>query len=636
MGEEANVIIPSPTSSGKSYNAGTTPWKTLSVAGDAPVIHLHARKDSRRDAMQMSEDAGIDAVQLLGRDEACGTFRGEYDENVSTPNSTPASEWLSDQCVNRGNTLSKAHSYLEEENVGQLPCCPCPSVEQWNGVPYDEDGNVSHDVVHATHSFSYVPSIASGTNLIFDERPDFKSSVGDRPNDDITRSRLQDAVTAWLKEIDAPVKTWERFVTFAIDSVDELGDLVKDPPSASPDWFIEADGAHSLAPGLTEAAYRAFASESDRNGRRVGEARNDVSRFDPSGEDDPRYSRTRLTLVVDEENIPTAYWNVPELGNARSIICLDAWPAVYEWKQNVGDGLKEDHIVTEEEFEKWRKFERGLEVVQIGDSARPASTEFAVREYTDTARQQIVVESLRTKYAGAFSSAIYPKAMDEQMSEHLPDGVSTLTYGNVRSSNEFSNELVGLVTNCLDPGDDYVLDLLAARDLDAEPETWKCIGCPGDECPMCGGEPDRKPGRGFVGPDADDAEEILDGIRQNQVAQGIGRWARSHDSPRALVFVRTSTAPATMVDTEIDAAWKFTPKQQAVVDFVRENRGAAANEIVTATDVSYDTVRRTMNRLVDLDVAKKEILQRETRFLLTEPIPTDGVLEGIWDLSTPT
>ncbi len=626
-------LIPSPTSSGKSHNGATTPWRETPVTGGTPVVHLHGTKDSRQEACNMSEAAGVEYGDLLGREEACGTVRGNYDDVVETPTGEPASEWFHEQLVHRENTMSNAHSHLEDYNGGELPCCPCPSVEQWKNVPYDEDSNPSADVIHATHNFAYVPSLIHEANVFFDEQPDFKRSIGGRKNDDMTRSRFQDIVTAWLKKIDSPVKSWETFVVTVSDGgFDELKQQLSDPPQVGVEWFITGEDAHSLSPALTEATYDALTTEPNRAGRRVGRAVSDITRFDASYHDDPRYSRTRITLILDDDNRPTVYWNVPEMGNARSIICLDAWPSIHEWKQNVGENLTIEPIVTDEEFEKWRKFERGLEVVQIGKGVRQASTDFAVENYTDPERQQIVVDSLRNEYGDAFRSAIYPKAMDEQMSEILPEDVDVMTYGNVKSNNEFGDELYGLVTNSIDPGDDYVLDLLAARGYDAEPEYRKCIDCPGGDCPICGGDPVRIPGRGFTGPDADKADEILDGVRKNSVAQAIGRWSRGPEAPRAIVFVRTSATPDEMVDITIDTSWRFTSKQKAVVDYLRENPASSVTEIadVEGTHNTANAVRQFLDRLERIELVKRGPNPRNDReylYMIDGYIPKYGILD---------
>lgn len=632
MAAEQFALITAPTSSGKSHNGAATFWMTEPAAGGEPVIHLHKTKGSRKEAVEMSQEEGVTYDELLGREEACECVQGKHDNEVETPTGEDASVWLNKQVAARGNTLSSAHSYLGKENGGELPCSPCPSVEQWRGVPRDEDGEVTADVVHATHNFSYVPTLSDYTNIIFDEQPDFKNAIGDDDDEDadMNRSRFQDIVTAWLKKIDAPAKTWEMFVVLAEDGgIDEVRELLANPPHVDVEWFITGENAHAMAPALTEAVYDALSSEPDRNGRRVGTATSDITRFDANENDDPRYSRTRITLIVDEDNIPTVYWNVPELGNARSIICLDAWPSVHEWKQNVGENLSVENIVTAEEFVKWRKLERGLEVVQVGEGAKPASTTFAVEEYTNPTKQKIVVETLRNEYGASFRSAIFPRAMEDQIGEFLTDDFETMTHGNVKSNNAFAYERVGLVTNSIDPGDDYVLDLLAARGLDAEPETWDCIGCDDDDpdCPVCEGEPNRKQDRKFVGPDAKAANEMLAGVRENAIAQAVGRWARKTDSPRAIVFVRTSAVPDVLVDTKIDDAWKFTPKQRAVVDYVRNHTTASVPEIVEATDVSKSSVNRTLTRLMACGVAKRGELGGEYRYMLTREVPEEGLLD---------
>lgn len=631
MAEAANGLLPSPTSSGKSYNPSTTRWKTMpEVTGGKPVIHLHKTKGSRDDAMKKSESTGVEATELLSREDACGMAAGDFDGEVDTPTGEPVSAWIDDQAQNRNNTLGQLHTFLEEYNDGKLPCSPCRSVEQWRDVPYDSNDDVTYDVVHATHNFSHVPVLTDETNIFFDEQPDFKSTVGDLRNEDMTRSRFQDIITAWLKQIDAPVKTWEMFVAIASNNGStELENTISDPPPVDSDWFITGEDAHSLAPALTEAAYDAFSSDSDANGRRVGKATSDSGAFGDNEDRDPRYSRTRITLIVDDENKPTAYWNVPELGNARSIICLDAWPSEQEWKQNIGDNIDIHEIVNPSEFEKWRRHERGLQVVQIGDGVRPGATEFAVENYTNADQQEVVIESIRDQYGTNFQSAIFPKKMSDQIEQFLPDDFKTMTYGKVKSNNAFAFETVGLVSNSIDPGDDYVLDLLAARGFDASPEMHDCIGCDDDDpdCPVCKGEPQRKQGRKFVGPDADVAADILAGVRENSVAQAIGRWSRKPEAPMAVVFVRTSAIPDGLVDLKIDTPWMFSDKQKAVVDYVRANAGCSVKEIVDETDVSDSSVRRTVDRLVELGVAQAGELRGENRYILTGFVPEEGHLD---------
>ena len=57
-------------------------------------------------------------------------------------------------------------------------------------------------------------------------------------------------------------------------------------------------------------------------------------------------------------------------------------------------------------------------------------------------------------------------------------GPDTLHYGEEKSRNDFGDEDVCSVLGCIDPGDDYVLDLLAEAGLNAEPETTSAGSLP--------------------------------------------------------------------------------------------------------------------------------------------------------------
>jgi hypothetical protein len=653
MRDERFVLIPAPTSSGKSYNGARTRWRETDASGGKPVVHLHYTQDSRKEAVEDSEEEGVEYRELLGREEACPTVAGDHDDTVVTPTGEPASKWLRRQCDEKGDALSHAHHYLQDEveaNEGELPCEPCQAIEQWDNVPYDDGGNVSADVVHATHMFAYVPSLVSGTNLFFDERPNFLSKIGEGDDDEFSVGRFQEIVTTWLDHINAPVDTWEEFVASAKGGQDQgIRDTIDAYQSVNSQWLVTESKAHSLAPALTEATYDALANEPDRNGRRVGYARSWGRQFDENIKNtlssarkrrdqrealtpsyDPRSGRTRITLLIDEKNRPLAYWNVPEMGNARSIICLDAWPSIHEWRQNVGENITREEIISSEDFDRWRKFERGLEVVQIGRSTRPASSDHAVTEYVNEDQQEIVIDELIEEFGTDFSSIIYPDSLEESMNELLPDRFKRMTLGNVKSNNSFRYEPVGLVTNSIDPGDDYVLNLLAARGLDAVPETDICIHCDGGGCKKCEEGVRRIRGRQFTGPDSDEADAMLTGVRNYSIAQAVGRWARSSDSPQALVFARTSTVPDEMVDLTIDGVWEYRPAQKSIVDLLRQNPGMTAKKIATEVDVTKRYVLKVLKRLEELDMLTRineSGLNGADEFLLKDEASTDGVLD---------
>ncbi|WP_134668980.1 hypothetical protein [Halorussus marinus] len=121
-------------------------------------------------------------------------------------------------CDGRGLPFSFVYRRLEDNNDQSttLPCCEgssttydedegdfddgepakCPAIRQWESFrPKREHGDL--DLVFATHNFAHVPGLRMGTNIVIDEEPDFVQ--------DMDKQRVEQAVTAYLQAIDAPV-----------------------------------------------------------------------------------------------------------------------------------------------------------------------------------------------------------------------------------------------------------------------------------------------------------------------------------------------------------------------------------------------------------------------------------------------
>lgn len=646
MTDERNVLIRAPTATGKTENGAGTPWKELEVTGGEPVVHLHPTIKARDEAVKKSKEAGVTYHVLLGREEACDTAAGIFDDSdeIDTPDGSPPSHWIKHQCgIGAGTTLSTAHNMLETYNGGTLPCSPCPVKTQYEGIPRDDEGEPTVDVIHATHPFAYVPSLIHETNVIIDEQPDFGVEVSQEGA--YTQQRIQDMVAAWLTKIGAVTTNWERFVVFARDGVEGLARSLKSDHDVDPEWFVENDDAHVLAPAITEAVFDALSQSPDRNGRFSAMAHNDMSQFEERGVVDPRYSRTRVTVVIDEKNRLQKFWNVPELGNARSLICLDAWPSIPEFDQNVGTELTMMELMNHDKLNRWRRFERGLEVVQIGDAARPAGSKFAAENYFNPEQVQVVIEWLRTIFEDEFRSVIAPKRVEERVQDMMSEaGIEdpdawTMHQGEEKSRGEFSREMVGFVTNCIDPGDDYVIDLLSARGLDARPETVVCNECSGNGCRDCDESGERRAmGRGFTGPDSKIAAQILDGLRANRNNQCVGRYARHPDDKdiRSLVFVRSNTVDESLVDLTVPDPWVFGKKQRVAVDYLRDHPEATLKQTKDAIDdqfkggVTKASVRDTFEKLRRYGVAERSLRtgpRRADQYRLTSPVPEHGLVK---------
>ncbi|WP_336365303.1 bifunctional DNA primase/polymerase [Halalkalicoccus salilacus] len=648
MRAEQTTVIRAPTSSGKSHAIATEPWLyRTNITGDAPVVQLAPTKDARDENVWRSKKAGVNCAVLMGRTDRCPIARGDHDpsdddrddpETVITVGGVPASDWFEAQCGGKGLPFQLVHAAIDEQNDQDvdLPCVAdggeCPAVSQWDGVPRDDDGNPTVDVVHATHHFAYVPSIRAGTNVIFDEQPSAFSV-------DLHQSRIERAVRAYLLAIGAPVTSYWSLLSLAESDGyrdgehqerEELEAAMKSE-DAQPDreWYIRENDAHALAPALTRAIYRAARYEDpDANGRRTTTVLHAPPRFDADGSSNGTAGGpgdSFLTIVLQASRVVSAR-NTPGLMSARSVIGLDAHPSRPLWQRNVHPDINTERIMNPLEHRLWRRFERGLTAVQVGDATYPRAGENAIDWDENDRKLPVLITAIRERFGDDFRTAITTKQIKDALGDRLRDaGIpepETMHYGEETSNNSFAGESVGLVNGCMDPGDDYVINLLAELDLDAWPERVDptdvddptnalCAECYGRTCQVCGGTGlKRAKGRGFDGPDVDTAAEILASVRENRVAQAVGRYARNADDPddSAIVFVRTNAVPDDLIDVRVNGVeWIPTGIQREIAHALADRPdGATAKGVADDIGCSTRHARATLAEFERHDVVERE------------------------------
>jgi hypothetical protein len=593
-----DVVIPAPTGAGKSFTVATEEWRELEEVTDgSPVIQLSETCDARDSARGDTREHGGEGAMLRGRAEACPVARGDHDpeecedgDQAITIDGQPASAWLNEVCDGRNVAFSAAHAWLDEYNDQQapLPCSPpvddspdagrypCPAVAQWEGVPRDDEGAPTNDVVHATHNFAHVPGLVQDSIVVVDEQPDYTVELG--------QDRVRRAIAAYLKEIDAPVSTFETFVSLARLADDAYGTdagieaeavgNALDSGSPSREWYLTDPDAHTLAPAIARAIWYALRDDPDANGRHSAIVAHEPPRLDAHAHDDAAWNREWVSIVLTENNDVRQVRSAPDLSGARCVIGLDAHPTPALWQLNTRPKIQVDPLLDTDERRLWRRFERGLTVVQVGENTRPAGKD---GKYAQRDRGRgVFLKHLREHFGSEFSTALGPKAVGGVI-EHELDGAGVadpqvMTYGEEKSRNDFAGEAVGAVLGCIDAGDDYVLDTLAELGLDATPETDV------DE----DGEEFRAYGREFVGEDADTAGALVGSVRETHVAQSAGRYARDADDPddTATVFVRTDALPVGLADYQVAGVTHVAgDKQRAIAEAARENPGATAREL---------------------------------------------------------
>jgi hypothetical protein len=177
-----------------------------------------------------------------------------------------------------------------------------------------------------------------------------------------------------------------------------------------------------------------------------------------------------VTVVLDDSNEVRRVRTTPDLEVIRSVVGLDAHPALPVWQANTLPYIHSKTVLEREERQLWRRYEHGLRVVQVGEHTHP----LASGDYFSWDATHALVGQLHHGYGEAFSTAITASSVESDLKDIMVEvGVDeprTMHYGKKKSRNDFGNEEVGFVNGCIDPGDDFVVDLLAELDLDATPE----------------------------------------------------------------------------------------------------------------------------------------------------------------------
>lgn len=641
MRHEDNRIIDAPTALGKTFTTATECWGTRDeVTDERPVVHLLETREARDEAIEAAEENGGVYMYLESRTEACPVCSGEHDPEtagsdtqVITVNSEPASQVINHLCDHKGLPFSTVHLWVKEncdQEIDELPCGgdSCQAIAQWEQLREGPDSNSDNDqhwpLIIATHNFAHAPGLRQNKNIVIDELPDYRVEL---PTERVTK-----AINAFLEEIDAPdsASTWEAFIMLSQhDGMPgggkELADTVQKAldRKPSPEWYFEHEDAHVLAPALARAIWYA---EERGNGRRANRVTHQPPRLDASARSDEQWNRQFVTVVLNEKNKIELVRSVPDFGGARSVIGLDARPAEPVWQANTWPTIPSQRVLNTDDRRLWRKYERGLQVIQVGDATRPLSGSKA-REWFREQAVSTLLNHLRSEYGTGFRTALTTSQVEPLLAKIMENvGINnpeTMHYGEEKSRNDFSGEPVGFVNGCMDPGDDYVLNLLAELDLDAEPEMET------DE----DGERYRARGREFTGEDADSAASILASVRENHVAQAVGRYARDPDDPddNATVFLRTDAAPPGLIDRQVPGVQRvFTDTQQAIVEVVRDAASTlTAQNIADKVGCTREYVRQVL-----------ETLQEETGGLQKRPgegnngstlyadggLPTQGVI----------
>lgn len=392
------------------------------------------------------------------------------------------------------------------------------------------------------------------------------------------------------------------------------GDVLKKRGRPPLRWFKKNQKAHALAPAFTRAIWEA---EESSAGRKSARTYYKPPRFDNNAHDAQGWNRMQVDVVLDEQWEVVDVESVPDFSLTSSVIGLDAHPQPEDpvWQANVSPQMSTREILDTQERSLYRRYERGLHTVQVGEGVQPVTT----GEWLDAGQGEkfnVITQHLRDQYGEEFDAAITSMSAKSHIRDAMIDaGIEDpdmMHYGNEESRNDFAGKNVGLVAGSIDPGDMPVINLCARLDLDVEIPYKECPGCDGtgvddsddsdvDMCEHCTGTGEvRERGRTFEGEDAEKAKSVLKGVREHHVAQSAGRWARDarDEDDHATVFIITEAAPTGFIDTQVPGAtWVTNNDQRERLEYVRDNAdGVTAKEVAEATGCSKRAALRTLRK----------------------------------------
>lgn len=575
LADGENTLIEAPTSLGKTHHIATRPWREHSeITGGEPVVHLHCTTDARKQAADMSEDAGIDYTVLKGREELCPVANGEHDDELTAPDGSKPSVFFKRECDEQSYAFSEVHNHLERE-LGELPCQrdgKCGGAGQWNSVPRNEDGEPGYDVIHATHHFARVPTLIENANVVIDERPDYTEDIG--------QEDLKRAIDSLLERL-APERRLTRPKLIAAIAYEDERTLAKyrdllDGTSDEPEPLTNRD-THKH----TKSILRALVSAEPEVENRF------------TGKDG------RTTVVVKDNGDMPVIRRQPAFSEARCVIGLDAHPCKRLWERNIGTDPHQREVLEKQERREWRRNERGLSVIQIGNNTRPFTTR---TWWSDNPRGKVkaIIRTLHDVYGDAFRTCITTSAIEDDikrfMQEENIENAETMHYGEQNSRNDFKNESIGLLIGCNGPSDEWILDMLAEQGLEARPERYE--------------DGDRAHGREFIGPDADAAQEFLESVREENVAQAIGRYARNaEDSKDVTVYAWTNAILEYMVDGKAPGVTsEITNTKRTMLHVLDEQGPVTTREVAEEAGCTKPHVASVFKNMVEqgiLSVSKK-------------------------------
>ncbi len=521
---------------------------------DTRITLFTARRELYEQYEDWCEDNGLFYHQLPSFHKDCPTARGEHGDH-----------WREDVLAlyEDGARASEIHKYADKHLGQPLPCDDgqeCPYKQKWDFEPDEYDVLIGH------YQHAYNQKVSAGRVAVFDEFP-ANSFLKDFEGDTVTS-----AVSAYVSEQDG--LPFEDFTELLEGRNSKEGEAARD-------WFdtddLERDGeliltdesgsANPFAPLLTYAVLTGddLGNEWEHADLDAGGG---VGNHRIAARDRDSY---KLVLLLP-----------PALDEASGVISLDGASTESLWQLVVDTRLSRTQVLSDEERAEYVTDALSHSIVQTaGGSAYAYSGGNAVKPERDGVLFEAVAKREGTE--PALISTKKAISQYEQEAVLAPIGKHK-HYGNLKGSNQFENERVGIVVGSRHYGDDFV-------------EMWGALA---------GKSVERvDDGKGMELNYGEFGNKILRHMREHEVLQAVLRFGR--DSDGANIYVHTAALPEWVPVEAEGEIQQWSQGTREVVEMLEANAldEWKTSEIGEQVSVSERQVRNVMNELAEDNLIEK-------------------------------
>jgi hypothetical protein len=539
--DEQQVLIEALPTVGKSLGA----VEAVAELGVQTTI-LTQREDLYDEVQERCEVYSLDYEVLPAVSRSCPTYQREHGE---------AARNRIKSLHDNGASARSIHEYFK--SIGDpLPCQhngPCPSRDAWE---FDPDAN---DILIGHYLHANMPKAIKDRHVVFDE------FVGDSYDTDLEHGEI------------SPYLAKHTDFGSVIDLFESRGeDLNLDMIGARVSVELATEGSTG-GDSVTDRRVHTKAPEASKvllHGD--SQTVNGYERYGLDGKTVGVYDRGEGVVTIRDP---------PSLEDAKAVVALDGTPVKRLWESALGLDLNHERVLTTPERKQYLTNVAGYEFVQTTEYVYPYSNSQNVGVKKDRA----LIEEIRqrhdrwptlisTKKAINRYQSGFPDAMDEINHEH---------YGNLKSSNEFATEDLGLVVGSRHFGRPYIKKEAAflGREIDPEGQALE---------------------KTYNDPYAD---RLLHRMREDEVFQAAMRFGRDSDVDHARVYIHTAAVPEWVpreqISTEISP---HSDGMRQVLDALDDmDEPCSTPEVVEhdAVDVSRKQVSNLLNELDNRGIVDK-------------------------------